>query len=159
MNINKALKIIAKRNGVSIAEVRREIQEALDEGMRNPDPKIQAYWNSIPRRSKKPTVEEVFSFIGIVTANSKNENGNTVHKLLEVDFVCNIGSKRYYVQSAFSVPDNEKMKQEANSLLRIDDSFKKIIVVKDTPAPWYTEDGILVIGVYDFLLNVDSLEV
>ena len=97
--------------------------------------------------------------VGIVTYNSKNENGNTVHKLLEVDFVCNKGSKRYYVQSAFSIPDNEKMKQEANSLLRIDDSFKKIIVVKDTPAPWYTEDGILVIGVYDFLLNVDSLEV
>ena len=96
--------------------------------------------------------------VGIVPATSKNENGNTVYKLLEVDFVCNKGSKRYYIQSAFSIPDNEKMKQEANSLLRIDDSFKKIIIVKDTPAPWYTEDGILVIGVYDFLLNAESLD-
>lgn len=96
--------------------------------------------------------------VGIVPATSKNENGNTVHKALEVDFVCNKSSKRYYVQSAFSIPDNKKMKQEANSLQRIDDSFKKIIVVRDTPAPWYTEDGILVIGVYDFLLNSDSLE-
>ena len=51
------------------------------------------------------------------------------------------------------------MKQESNSLLRIDDSFKKIIVVKDPPAPWYTEKGILVIGIYDFLLNADSLDV
>lgn len=50
------------------------------------------------------------------------------------------------------------MQQESNSLLRIDDSFKKIIVVKDAPAPWYTEDGILVIGIYDFLLNANSLD-
>ena len=64
--------------------------------------------------------------VGIVPAISKNENGNTVHKALEVDFVCNKGSKRYYIQSAFSIPDNEKMKQEANSLLRIDDSFKNL---------------------------------
>ncbi|MFZ1760638.1 MAG: ATP-binding protein, partial [Ruminococcus bromii] len=78
---------------------------------------------------------------------------------LEVDFVCNKGSKRYYVQSAFAIPDSEKMAQESNSLLRIDDSFKKIIVVKDTPAPWYTEKGILVIGIYDFLLRADSLDI
>lgn len=97
--------------------------------------------------------------VGIVPFTQKNDEGKIVHKQLEVDFVCNKGSKRYYVQSAFSIPDNEKMKQESNSLLRIDDSFKKVIVVKDTPAPWYTEEGILVIGIYDFLLNVDSLDV
>ena len=97
--------------------------------------------------------------VGIVPFTQKNDEGKIVHKQLEVDFVCNKGSKRYYVQTAFSIPDNEKMKQESNSLLRIDDSFKKVIVVKDTPAPWYTEDGILVIGIYDFLLNVDSLDV
>src|SRR5574344_1888993 len=96
--------------------------------------------------------------VGIVPATSKNENGNTVRKALEVDFVCNKGSKRYYIQSAFSIPDNEKMQQESNSLRRIDDSFKKIIVVKDTPAPWYTEEGILVISIYDFLLNEDRLD-
>lgn len=96
--------------------------------------------------------------VGIVTVSQADKSGNCVRKQLEVDFVCNKGSKRYYVQSAFAIPDSEKMKQESNSLLRIDDSFKKVIVVKDTPAPNYTEDGILVIGVYDFLLNENSLD-
>lgn len=96
--------------------------------------------------------------VGIVPLTQKNSEGKLVHKQLEVDFVCNKGSKRYYVQSAFAIPDSEKMKQESNSLTRIDDSFKKIIVVKDTPAPWYTDGGILVISVYDFLLNADSLD-
>ena len=96
--------------------------------------------------------------VGIITATGKDNDGKSVRKQLEVDFVCNKGSKRYYVQSAFSIPDREKMEQESNSLLRIDDSFKKIIVVKDLPAPTYTEDGILVISVYDFLLNSDSLD-
>lgn len=95
--------------------------------------------------------------IGIVNVAQKNQNNNMVRKQLEIDFVCNKGSKRYYVQSAFAIPDNEKLRQEANSLMHIDDSFKKIIVVKDTLTPWYTEDGILVIGAYDFLLNEDSL--
>ena len=96
--------------------------------------------------------------IGLVTVNQKNQEGKSFRRQLEVDFVCNKGSKRYYVQSAFAVPDNEKLQQESNSLLRIDDSFKKIIVVKDTPAPQYTEDGILVTGIYDFLLNKDSMD-
>lgn len=96
--------------------------------------------------------------VGIITATGKDNDGKSIRKQLEVDFVCNKGSKRYYVQSAFSIPDREKMEQESNSLLRIDDSFKKIIVVKDLPAPTYTEDGILVISVYDFLLNSNSLD-
>ena len=96
--------------------------------------------------------------VGIVTAGQRNKNGNTVQKQLEVDFVCNKASKRYYIQSAFSIPDSEKMQQEANSLKHIDDFFKKIIIVKDTPAPWYTEEGILVIGIYDFLLNENSMD-
>lgn len=96
--------------------------------------------------------------VGIVTVSQADKSGNCVRKQIEVDFVCNKGSKRYYVQSAFAIPDSEKMKQESNSLLRIDDSFKKVIVVKDAPAPNYTEDGILVIGVYDFLLNENSLD-
>ena len=85
-------------------------------------------------------------------------SGKTTRKQLEVDFVCNKGYKRYYVQSAFAIPDDAKMQQESNSLLRIDDTFKKVIVLKDTPSPWYTEDGILVIRVYDFLLNANSLD-
>lgn len=96
--------------------------------------------------------------VGIITATGKDNDGKSVRKQLEVDFVCNKGSKRYYIQSAFSIPNREKMEQESNSLLRIDDSFKKIIVVKDLPAPTYTEDGILVISVYDFLLNSNSLD-
>lgn len=96
--------------------------------------------------------------VGIITATGKDNDGKSVRKQLEVDFVCNKGSKRYYIQSAFSIPDREKMEQESNSLLRIDDSFKKIIVVKDLSAPTYTEDGILVISVYDFLLNSNSLD-
>lgn len=96
--------------------------------------------------------------VGLVCIAGKDSAGKNIRKQLEVDFVCNKGSKRYYVQSAFAIPDEAKMQQEANSLLRIDDTFKKIIVVKDTPAPWYTDDGILVISVYDFLLNADSLD-
>lgn len=96
--------------------------------------------------------------VGLVVTREYDGSGNRQQKQLEVDFVCNKGAKRYYVQSAFAIPDEAKMQQESNSLLRIDDSFKKIIVVKDTPAPWYTDDGILVISVYDFLLNADSLD-
>lgn len=96
--------------------------------------------------------------VGLVVTREYDGSGNRQQKRLEVDFVCNKGAKRYYVQSAFAIPDEAKMQQESNSLLRIDDTFKKIIVVKDTPAPWYTDDGILVISVYDFLLNADSLD-
>ena len=96
--------------------------------------------------------------VGLVVTREYDGSGNRQQKQLEVDFVCNKGAKRYYVQSAFAIPDEAKMQQESNSLLRIDDTFKKIIVVKDTPSPWYTDDGILVISVYDFLLNADSLD-
>ena len=96
--------------------------------------------------------------VGLIVTRDCDKSGTRQQKQLEVDFVCNKGSKRYYVQSAFSIPDETKMQQETNSLLRIDDTFKKIIVVKDTPAPWYTDEGILVISVYDFLLNADSLD-
>ena len=96
--------------------------------------------------------------VGLVMVSGKDSDGKLVRKQLEVDFVCNKGSKRYYIQSAFAIPDEAKMQQESNSLRRIDDYFKKIIVVKDTPAPWYTEEGILVISIYDFLLNEDSLD-
>lgn len=96
--------------------------------------------------------------VGLVTAYEKGRENKPVRKQLEVDFVCNKAAKRYYIQSAFAIPDSEKMRQETNSLRRIDDSFKKIIVVKDTPTPWYTEEGILVIGIYDFLLKRDSMD-
>lgn len=95
--------------------------------------------------------------VGVVSYTVTGDS-RSVQKQYEVDFVCNRGSKRYYVQSAYAIPDREKMEQESASLMHIDDTFKKIIVVKDTPAPYYTEKGIFVIGIYDFLLNRNSLD-
>lgn len=96
--------------------------------------------------------------VGIIETFVKKEDGSRERKLLEVDFVCNQGSKRYYIQSVFAIPDEEKMKQETNSLTKIKDSFKKIVVVKDSSPIWRTNDGILIINIQDFLLNQNSLD-
>ena len=77
----------------------------------------------------------------------------------EIDFVCNKGSKRYYIQSAFAMPDERKMLQEQRPLISTGDGFKKIIITKDALAPLYNENGILVMSIFDFLLNPDSLDV
>ena len=95
--------------------------------------------------------------VGMVVKR-ENSNGCDVKKQLEVDFVVNRGSKRYYVQSAYSLPDVEKINQEKASLLNIADSFKKILVVKDRIKPYWDENGILTINLFDFLLNKDSLD-
>lgn len=96
--------------------------------------------------------------VGLVEDRRK-ENGITKRRQLEVDFVVNQADKRYYIQSAFALPDQEKIDQEQASLLRIPDSFKKIIVVSgDTPV-WRNEEGITFMGIFDFLLNEDSLEI
>lgn len=92
--------------------------------------------------------------VGIVEY-SKNVNGNSVRVQSEVDFVCNKADKRYYIQSALTIPDREKMLQEQNSLVRIPDSFTKIIIVKDAINTHYNEDGILIINLFDFLLKND----
>ena len=81
-----------------------------------------------------------------------------VRKQLEIDFVCNLGSKRYYIQSALSLPDREKTVQEEKPLLHIDDNFKKIIIVKGSFKPWYSEEGILILSIFDFLLDEKSLD-
>lgn len=96
--------------------------------------------------------------VGVVQKYTKNSNGQNTISLLEVDFVCNKGSQRYYVQSAYSIPDGKKMEQEQASLVRIDDSFKKVIVVQDNVAPWHNDKGYLIINILDFLLNPNSLE-
>ena len=96
--------------------------------------------------------------VGVVVFSQKDQTDKLVRRQLEVDFVCNKGSRRYYIQSAFAIPDSNKMQQESNPLQRIDDSFKKIIVVKDVMKPRYTDDGILVMNIYDFLLDKDSLD-
>ena len=95
--------------------------------------------------------------VGMVEIKKKDKNGKWIRTQLEVDFVANLGSKKYYVQSALSIPDREKEKQESGSLTNINDSFKKIIVVKDHIMPRRNEEGILIIGLYDFLLNENSL--
>ena len=96
--------------------------------------------------------------VGQVEKRSRNDGGGTIRKQLEVDFVANLGSKRYYIQSALAVPDAEKMAQESASLKNVSDNFKKIIIVKETTSPWYNTDGILILGLFDFLLKPDSLE-
>jgi len=96
--------------------------------------------------------------VGVVILNKINEKGHGIRKQLEIDFVCNKGSKRYYIQSAYAIPDREKMEQEQRSLMLTGDFFKKIIITKDAPAPYYNDDGILVMSVYDFLLNEGSLD-
>ena len=96
--------------------------------------------------------------VGVVEHSERDDNGKIIRKRLEVDFVCNRGNQRYYIQSAFAIPDSDKMKQEQNSLVRIGDSFKKIIVVKDRIKLWRNEEGIVVMGIMDFLLNPNSLD-
>lgn len=82
-----------------------------------------------------------------------SKDGKWQRKQLEVDFVINEGSQKYYIQSALAMPDEEKRKQEIASLLRIGDSFKKIIIVKDDIEPWTDENGILKMGLMDFLMG------
>ena len=95
--------------------------------------------------------------VGMIPILEKDASGNKVRKQVEVDFVCNLGSARYYIQSALSIPDEEKRMQETRSLRQIDDSFKKIIVTKDIVAPHYDEHGIFTVNIYDFLLNPEYM--
>ena len=104
-------------------------------------------YNELRRRGCKVDV-------GMVEQRSIDTSGNWQRKQLEVDFVVNEGSQRYYIQSALALPDEDKRKQEMVSLLRINDSFKKIIIVKDDIKPWTDENGILTIGLIDFLMDV-----
>lgn len=95
--------------------------------------------------------------VGVIMQYETNEKGTSIRKQLEIDFVCNQGSKRYYIQSAYAIPDQAKMEQEQRSLMLTGDFFKRIIITKDTPAPYYNESGVLIMNVYDFLLNENSL--
>ena len=96
--------------------------------------------------------------VGVVEHSERDGNGKVVRKRLEVDFVCNSGNRRYYIQSAFAIPDSSKMHQEQKSLVHISDSFKKIIVVKDRIKLWRNEEGIVIMGIMDFLLNPNSMD-
>lgn len=96
--------------------------------------------------------------VGVVHKYSRDGNGKQIVSDLEIDFVCNQGNKRYYIQSAFSIPDEEKMNQEQASLLRTSDEFKKIIIVKDNTKLWRNEQGITIMNIIDFLLDENSLD-
>lgn len=96
--------------------------------------------------------------VGVVPIAEKDAEGKATRKQLEVDFVCNLGSSRYYIQSAYSLPDEAKRAQEIRPFRKIDDSFKKIIITKDVVLPYYDEYGILTLNIYDFLLDPKSLE-
>ena len=92
--------------------------------------------------------------VGVVEIRDENKK----RKQLEIDFVCNLGNKRYYIQSALNLDTREKTIQEERPFMNINDNFKKIIVVKDNIKHWITEEGILVVGIQEFLLNKDSLD-
>ena len=96
--------------------------------------------------------------VGVVEKRGTNEDGKEYKKQLEIDFIANLGSKRYYIQSAFSMPSEEKRMQVKASLVNVNDSFKKIIVVKDVVNITRDEDGITTMSIYDFLLKENSLE-
>ena len=95
--------------------------------------------------------------VGVVGYNYTDEKKKNIRKQLEIDFVANKGSNRYYIQSALTVADEEKRRQETNSLNRVADSFKKIVVVKEPIIPWHDEKGILYIGIEQFLLEEDAI--
>lgn len=97
--------------------------------------------------------------VGMVEIRKPDKEGKWTRTQLEVDFIASLGSKKYYVQSALSIPDREKEIQESRSLVSIKDSFKKIIIVKDHIMPRRNEEGILTIGLFDFLLKEDSLDI
>lgn len=96
--------------------------------------------------------------VGVIPVAEKNEEGKVSRKQLEVDFVCNLGSARYYIQSAFALPDEAKRAQEIRPFRKIDDSFKKIVITKDIVQPYYDDYGILTMNIYDFLLDSELLE-
>lgn len=96
--------------------------------------------------------------VGVVPVNRRTEEDKKVRIQLEVDFVCNLGSRRYYIQSAYRMPDEDKLRQEEASLRNIDDSFKKLIVIGEETPVIRTESGITIISIYDLLLKENSLE-
>ena len=96
--------------------------------------------------------------VGVVEKRERSENGKQIRKALEIDFVANLGSQRYYIQSALSMPTPEKQIQEKTSLINVADSFKKIIIVKDIVNVKRDENGIVTMSIYDFLLKENSLD-
>lgn len=97
--------------------------------------------------------------VGVVVLNTKNEKGKSQRKQLEVDFVCNQGSKRCYIQSALRLPTGEKLEQELRSLINITDSFQKFVITENPIKRYQNDAGVVFMNIYDFLINEDSLKV
>ena len=96
--------------------------------------------------------------VGLVKVWEKNTQGEIEYKKLEVDYVINRGSQRIYIQSAYMMPDHEKMVQEQRPLLKINDSFRKVIISCEYGGKFYNDEGVLRIGVFDFLLDRKCLD-
>lgn len=96
--------------------------------------------------------------VGVVEYHYKDEERKSRRALLEIDFVASKGSRKYYIQSALTVQDEDKRLQEIRSLNRVGDSFRKIVVVRDHIIPWYDENGILYIGIEKFLLDEQAMD-
>ena len=97
--------------------------------------------------------------VGVVVKNEKDANGVSVRKQLEVDFVCNQGSQRYYIQSALRLPSEEKREQEVRSLKSINDSFRKFVITEDLISRYQDNEGITYMNIYEFLLDENSLQI
>ena len=97
--------------------------------------------------------------VGVVVKNEKDANGVSVRKQLEIDFVCNQGSQRYYIQSALRLPNEEKREQEVRSLKSINDSFRKFVITEDLISRYQDNDGVTFMNIFEFLLNEDSLRI
>lgn len=104
-------------------------------------------------------VRELFVDVGVVVVNTKDEEGKSQRKQLEVDFVCNQGSKRCYIQSALRLPNEEKREQELRSLMKISDNFQKFIITEDPIKRYQDENGVVFMNIYEFLLDKESLKV
>ena len=104
-------------------------------------------------------IRELLVDVGVVVVNTKNEDGKSQRKQLEVDFVCNEGSKRCYIQSALRLPNEEKREQELRSLMNISDNFQKFVITEDPIKRYQDENGVIFMNIYEFLLNKESLKV
>ena len=131
------------------------LDDDLNREYRNPDKLSEFLYSKITNKTE--TFYILLDEIQFAISD-KELKGKQQLVQLEVDFICNKGSNRYYIQSAFSIPDEIKMIQETSSLDKIDDSFKKIIVTQDLGKPWRNDKGYLIINILDFLLNPNSLD-
>lgn len=131
------------------------LDDDLNREYRNPDKLSEFLYSKITNKTE--TFYILLDEIQFAISD-KELKGKQQLVQLEVDFICNKGSNHYYIQSAFSIPDETKMIQETSSLDKIDDSFKKIIVTQDLGKPWRNDKGYLIINILDFLLNPNSLD-